>query len=368
MARPQVKADEMIDVNGTALLTPDERAQLSDREDVITRGLKQFYEVGTALMDIQENHLYRETFLTFEDYCWLRWGLKRNYAYRLIESAKVVANVKMLPIGNIPANEAQARELLKLEPLEQRIVWEVAQQTAPGGKVTAAHVKSVVNVFQEVVTTGAMDDGSGIQIAVSEVASAAITEETYERVKRQELYIEGKQKPKTNRAGDEYVPQGFDRCQTPGYALDPLLPYLVQDWRMWEPAAGEGLLVEALYDSGFKTVHSGDLLTGQNFFETEPPAFDCLVTNPPYSIKYQWLERCYALDKPFALLLPVETLGAKSAQGFFRDCGLEVIFMDRRVNFKMPNMGYDGNGAQFPVAWFTWRLGIGQQMTFARLP
>lgn len=33
-------------------------------------------------------------------------------------------------------------------------------------------------------------------------------------------------KPKTNRGGDKYVPQGHDACQTPAYALPPLMPYL----------------------------------------------------------------------------------------------------------------------------------------------
>lgn len=178
----------------------------------------------------------------------------------------------------------------------------------------------------------------------------------------------GRQKPKINRVGDQYVPQGFDACQTPAYAVDPLLPYLDSHWSVWEPACGEQLLVEALYDSGFKTVIGTDLLSGTNFFDFEPAhQWDCIVTNPPYSIKYPWLERCYALEKPFALLLPVETLGAKTAQIFFRSKGLEIVFLDQRINFKMPNIGFEGSSAQFPVAWFTWGLNIGQQMTFAEI-
>ena len=72
-------------------------------------------------------------------------------------------------------------------------------------------------------------------------------------------------------------------------------------------------------------------------------------------------------DSPFALLIPVETLGAKTAQALFREFGLEVIFLDRRINFKMPGKGWAGSAAQFPTAWFTWGLAIGRQMTFAQL-
>lgn len=369
-------------------LSIDEQRRLAEHEAVIERGLNTFYEVGMALLDIRDSRLYRLDYGTFEEYCQRRWDLKQAQAYRLMDAAKVTENLKVLPMGELPTVERQARELAPLAPDEQRLVWDVVQQTAPLGKVTAAHVKSVVNVLKEVTATGAIDDGSGeqIPIATATVAhvKAAVLEETYERMARQEIHIaeslerridpdtgevsDGRQKPKTNRAGDEYVPQGYDACQTPPEAIDPLLPYLPREWRIWEPAAGEGLLVDALYDSDFHSVLASDILTGQNFFEYEPDeAWDALVTNPPYSIKYKWLARCYALGKPFALLLPVETLGAKQAQELFREYGLEVVFLDRRVNFKMPYKGWDGGGAQFPVAWFTRGLDIGQQMTFARM-
>lgn len=165
-----------------------------------------------------------------------------------------------------------------------------------------------------------------------------------------------KRDAKTNRTADEYVPQGFDACQTPAYALDPLLPYLRSDMTIWEPAKGEGLLVEALYDSGFPSVETSDILTGQNFFEYEPRRWDVLVTNPPYSLKYKWLERCYQLGKPFALLLPVETLGAKAAQELMQRYGFEILLLNRRVSFKMPNKGWEGAGAQFATFWFCWNL------------
>jgi hypothetical protein len=174
-----------------------------------------------------------------------------------------------------------------------------------------------------------------------------------------------RQKPKTNYAAPASGVDQRDLCQTPPYAIDPLLPYVSSALHVWEPAYGEGLLTEALYDSGFKTVITGDIQTGENFFEYTPDAWDVIVTNPPFSLKYRWLERCYALEKPFALLMPLEVLGAKSAQVLFRQHGINVIFLSDRVDFKMPNLGWDGSGAQFPVAWFCWGLPIAEQMVFA---
>jgi len=192
-------------------------------------------------------------------------------------------------------------------------------------------------------------------IAETKEAGEELTTASVLRVAQSDAF-DYKRDNKANRAGDEYIPQGYDACQTPPYAIDPLLPYLDRDWTIWEPAQGEGLLVEALYDSGFSSVTGSDLLTGGNFFEYQPPAWDALVTNPPFSLKYKWLERCYQLGKPFALLVPVEMLGAKTAQELMKNYGFEVMLLNRRVSFKMPNKGWEGAGAQFPVMWLCWQL------------
>ena len=175
------------------------------------------------------------------------------------------------------------------------------------------------------------------------------------------------QKPKTNMAGGISRSNIYDRCQTPGYALDPLIPFINKDWRIWEPACGDGMMVNSFRDRGFDILGT-DILTGTNFFLEDHTDWDCIITNPPYSIKYHWLAQCYEFGKPFALLLPVETLGSGKAQrmfDFYKET--EIIFLSRRVNFIMPNKGLSGGGAQFPVAWFTWGLRIGRQMIFVEL-
>ncbi len=173
-------------------------------------------------------------------------------------------------------------------------------------------------------------------------------------------------KPKQNQQGSTKKSNNYDRCQTPFYALDPLLPYLPSGI-IWEPAAGDGHIVTKLTMSGYKDIISGDILTGENFFETKPLDWDCQVTNPPYSVKYEWLARSYELGKLFALLMPLETLGASKGQRLFERYGVELILFDKRINFKMPNKGYGNSGAQFPTAWFTFGLGIGCQLTFTKV-
>lgn len=337
-------------------LTTVETTRLTELEIIIDHGLQTFVEVGNALLEIRDSRLYREQYPTFEEYCRERWNFTRMRASQLIAAAEVVSNVNNCL--QIPANEAQARPLTKLTSQIQRTVWPIVVDTAPNGKITASHVQRVVDEYDHNLDAALDDEFRPACPQCGQVYNGDSCPDCQQKSRSM--------KPKMNYAGNAYVPQGMDACQTPAYAIDPILPYLQEGWTIWEPACGEGLLEGALYDSGFYVIPT-DILTGQNFFKYEPENWDCLVTNPPFSIKYQWLERCYKLGKPFALLLPVETLGAKAAQEQFIQYGLEVIFLNRRVNFKMPKKGFDGSAAQFPVAWFTSGLNIGKQITFAKI-
>jgi phage N-6-adenine-methyltransferase len=116
--------------------------RLLECERVIERGLNTFVEVGAALLEIRDSRLYKDSYSTFEDYCRERWGMQRHYANRLISAAEVTNN--LVPIGTIPANEAQARPLVGLPQEQQFQVWQQVVETAPEGKITGAFVQEVV--------------------------------------------------------------------------------------------------------------------------------------------------------------------------------------------------------------------------------
>lgn len=184
-------------------------------------------------------------------------------------------------------------------------------------------------------------------------------------------------KPKRN-----YRPGPMDDCQTPAYAVEPLFPYL-HVGRIWEPAAGKGRLVTALSHAGYAVrgtdIHGFQGGVATDFLDefsekiTFPAAishgrgFDCIVTNPPYSLKAEFTARCIALGKPWALLMPVEWIGTAECQRLIGPIEFEWILLDKRVDFEMPRKGFAGRGAQFPVAWYTSGLGVGRPITFARL-
>lgn len=161
-----------------------------------------------------------------------------------------------------------------------------------------------------------------------------------------------------------------DRCQTPSYALPPIIPYLnaLQDKLqrqliVWESAAGEGLLADALEVYGYNVLRS-DVLTGQDYFGYEPLEYDVQDTNVPFSRKYAWMKRAYELGKPFALLAPSSLMFTKSGAALFKRYGVEILCPSDRIDFKMVNLGWDGNGAQFHSSWFTWQLNVGKFFTY----
>lgn len=166
------------------------KSDLAKQEEIIERGLATFIEVGRALMAIRDRELYKDKYLTFKDYCQVRWGMTRQHAYRLIDAADVANDVS--PIGDI-AHESQARPLKQFDTDMRRVAWQLAAETAPNGKVTSGHVQSIVNVLQNAIQTGALDPGDGEQLPLSQALHAAITEETYERMMRQKTHIAEKQ-------------------------------------------------------------------------------------------------------------------------------------------------------------------------------
>ena len=66
----------------------------------------------------------------------------------------------------------------------------------------------------------------------------------------------------------------------------------------------------------------------------EPPECDYIISNPPYSLKGDVLQRLFDIGKPFAMLVGVVGL-FESQKRFemFRDNDFEIMYMNRRVAY-----------------------------------
>jgi len=98
------------------------------------------FKIGEVLREIQDARLYRQEYSSFEAFCESEYGIKRSYAYRLIEAAGVKASVAMSPIGDKLVHESQARALGSV-PAENRVA--VLTQAAETGSVTAKGIAEV---------------------------------------------------------------------------------------------------------------------------------------------------------------------------------------------------------------------------------
>lgn len=135
-----------------------------------------------------------------------------------------------------------------------------------------------------------------------------------------------------------------DECYTPSSEVGPLLAYLDKDKTYYEATSGKSSkLIEGFNQAGYSMKGS----EGKDFFSCTPEdVFDGVITNPPYSKKDKFLSHCFALGKPFALLLPVAAFQGQKRGQMFMDHGMSALIYNRRVDFT-------GKGSPtFGVAWF----------------
>ena len=150
----------------------------------------------------------------------------------------------------------------------------------------------------------------------------------------------------------------YDEIYTPEYAVKLLLKYLPKDKVIWCPFDTENSnYVKVLKENGYKIIYS-HISEGEDFFTYEPENYDIIVSNPPYSIKTNVLKRCYELNKPFALLLPITTLEGVERNKLFRKYGIQVLVLDKRIDFypATPHKENKKSGCWFNASYFCWKL------------
>jgi hypothetical protein len=180
-----------------------------------------------------------------------------------------------------------------------------------------------------------------------------------------------------------------DNFQTPEWPIKTLLDLikLPPSTFIWEPACGKGRMAACLRSNGYTTL-STDIADHSeighedgndyvdaidiDFLKVSPTVIktllqirelDVIITNPPYSLKDEFIAQCYASGKPFALLLPLTALEGIKRQALYREHGLQVIILPKRVNYETPSG--QGSGAWFPSAWFTHGFNLPNDLTFA---
>lgn len=159
----------------------------------------------------------------------------------------------------------------------------------------------------------------------------------------------------------DYIKRGaFDELYTPREAVEFIVDYIPENVKtIWECTAIENSeIVNVLREKGF-TVVTSHIKNGLDFFEFEPQHYDLIITNPPYSLKDQFLERAFSLGKPFMMLLPITTLEGKKRSEMFRKNGVQVLIPNKRFNFIK-----EKKGSWFQTSWFTSGLNLERDLNY----
>lgn len=134
---------------------------------------------------------------------------------------------------------------------------------------------------------------------------------------------------------DKVAGSGNDEFYTPAYAIEPLLKYLQQGSTIWCPFdTEESFYVKILRNAGFRVVYT-HIKDGQDFFTVEVPSgVDYIISNPPYSLKTEVLEKLFSLKIPFAMLLGlVGIFESQKRFELFKGNDFEVMYFNRRVSY-----------------------------------
>lgn len=189
-----------------------------------------------------------------------------------------------------------------------------------------------------------------------------------------------------------------DTFQTPKWATELIATYLNHK-SVWECACGGGFMVRSLETFGIGVYATDkyvqreidsviDFLSYIKGQDEIADSCDAIVTNPPFSMKLKFLEKCFELGKPFALLIPLDY--CQSIIKLIDGKNVGKIIPYSRINYISPNtierinkaegasysevrsieseLLYKHSSAQFHSAWFTYGLSNGNREIFVDVP
>jgi hypothetical protein len=165
-----------------------------------------------------------------------------------------------------------------------------------------------------------------------------------------------------------HAERGHDLYETPAVAVEALLRVEPLPYRIWEPAAGRGAIVNVIRAHGHEVIAS-DLIDygvpGQevcDFLGVDSgcyPLRECIVTNPPYKLAHQFVEHALRLCPKVIMLLRLAFLESERRCNILDNAGLARVWVFRKRLPMMHRDGWEGRKANsgMAFAWFVWERG-----------
>lgn len=116
-----------------------------------------------------------------------------------------------------------------------------------------------------------------------------------------------------------------DDYMTPKYAWENIKKYIPTDKVIWEAFYGDGASGRYLEEMGFNVIHEP-----VDFFEND--LGEVIISNPPFSLSKDIMERLLVLDKPFILLFPSSKINTQAFRQW-KNKKLQIIIPRKRIHF-----------------------------------
>ena len=146
-----------------------------------------------------------------------------------------------------------------------------------------------------------------------------------------------------------------DELYTPKILVEAIIQFIPKGSTVWCPfdtANSEFVLV--LREKGFKVIHS-HIWDGKNFLTYEPTEhYDCIVSNPPFSIKLDVFKRLFSLGKPFAVLMNSDAEQYQNIGNFFYEMSLQGKYIQKLNPDK--KVSFNGRTSSFNTSYFCWNF------------
>ncbi len=161
--------------------------------------------------------------------------------------------------------------------------------------------------------------------------------------------------------------RGDDFYATPIEAVNAFIsierPFLPN--RIWEPACGDGAIVKPLREAGY-SVHATDLVargcpdseSGNDFLMpfVVPEGIQGVVTNPPFKLAQQFVDKALSVSPYVAMLLRLSFLEGAARGPWFQSSPLARVHVSSKRLPMMHRDGWEGptSGSAIAFAWFVW--------------
>lgn len=164
----------------------------------------------------------------------------------------------------------------------------------------------------------------------------------------------------------QYTFNKNDEYYTPVYAVYPIMNKIKSNSTIWCPFdTNESNFVKVFNANNFDVIY-GHIETGQDFFYTEVPDCDYIISNPPYSLKGEVFKRLYEINKPFAMLINFQGIfDHKDRFEMFKNNKVEMLWLSPRVNYIKPHEN-ETKGVPFQSGYLCSRI-CDNQLEFASL-